>query len=147
MERIISASSNEGDLVLDPFCGCATTAVAAEKLGRKWIGIDLSSKAIELVRSRLERECGGLVCKVIHRTDLPRRSDLGKPINYKTWKHQEYGRCEGVCIGCDMWFPYHVMTLDHIQPKSKGGADHESNWQLLVLRVQRAEGRPPDGMA
>ena len=40
-ERIIKASSNEGDMVLDPFCGCATTPVAAERLGRQWIGIDM----------------------------------------------------------------------------------------------------------
>ena len=42
LERIIKASSNEGDVVLDPFCGCATACVAADKLGRKWVGIDIS---------------------------------------------------------------------------------------------------------
>ena len=56
LERIIKASSNEGDLVLDPFCGCATTCIAAEKLNRKWIGIDISVKAYELVKKRLQRE-------------------------------------------------------------------------------------------
>ena len=56
LERIIKASSNEGDLVLDPFCGCATTCIAAEKLNRKWIGIDVSVKAYELVKKRLQRE-------------------------------------------------------------------------------------------
>lgn len=56
LERIIKASSNEGDFVLDPFCGCATTCVAAEKLNRKWIGIDISVKAYELVQERLAKE-------------------------------------------------------------------------------------------
>lgn len=56
LERIIKASSNEGDLVLDPFCGCATACVAAEKELRKWVGIDVSQKAFDLVRMRLERE-------------------------------------------------------------------------------------------
>ncbi len=56
LERIIKASSKKGDLVLDPFCGCATTCVAAEKLGRRWIGIDLSHKAYELVQERLKKE-------------------------------------------------------------------------------------------
>ena len=55
LERIISASSNEGDLVLDPFCGCGTTVHAAEKLGRRWIGIDISSFSTGLVRERLLR--------------------------------------------------------------------------------------------
>ena len=54
--RIIEASSNEGDVVLDPFCGCATTCVAAEQLGRQWVGIDQSPKAKGIVKDRLERE-------------------------------------------------------------------------------------------
>ena len=54
LERIIKASSNEGDLVLDPFCGSGTTCVAAEKLNRKWIGIDLSEKAVETANKRLK---------------------------------------------------------------------------------------------
>ena len=56
LERIIKASSNEGDVILDPFCGCATTCIASEKLGRKWIGIDVSHKAYDLVRERLNKE-------------------------------------------------------------------------------------------
>ena len=56
LDRIIRASSNKGDLVLDPFCGCATTCVAAEKLARTWIGIDVSQKAYELVKMRLAKE-------------------------------------------------------------------------------------------
>ena len=53
LERIIAATSNEGDVVLDPFCGCATTLIAAETLGRQWAGIDLSEKAVDLVKLRL----------------------------------------------------------------------------------------------
>ena len=53
LERIISASSNEGDVVLDPFCGCGTATVAAERLNRRWIGIDVTHLAVTLVRHRL----------------------------------------------------------------------------------------------
>ncbi len=53
LERIINASSNPGDVVLDPFCGCGTTVHAAEKLGRKWIGIDVTHLAIGLIEKRL----------------------------------------------------------------------------------------------
>ena len=56
LDRIIKASSNEGDMILDPFCGCATTCIAAEKLGRQWVGIDVSHKAFDLVRTRLKKE-------------------------------------------------------------------------------------------
>ncbi|MYF20246.1 MAG: hypothetical protein F4218_06425 [Synechococcus sp. SB0677_bin_5] len=84
LERIIRASSHPGDIIiLDPFCGCATTCVAAERLGRQWIGIDVSVKAYELVKIRLTREAAdpGNVLKYqneIHlRTDPPTRTDLG----------------------------------------------------------------------
>lgn len=53
LERIIQASSNEGDLVLDPFCGCGTTIAAAQKLNRRWIGIDITHLAITLMKKRL----------------------------------------------------------------------------------------------
>ncbi len=53
LERIVSASSNPGDIVLDPFCGCGTAIVAAQKLSRKWIGIDITHLAIALIKYRL----------------------------------------------------------------------------------------------
>ena len=53
LERIIASSSNEGDVVLDPFCGCGTTVAVAERLGRRWIGIDITHIAIALMKSRL----------------------------------------------------------------------------------------------
>lgn len=56
LERIISASSEKGGIVLDPFCGCATTCIAAERLGRQWIGVDVSIKAYEQVKERLQKE-------------------------------------------------------------------------------------------
>lgn len=54
LERILKASSNEGDLILDPFCGCGTTITVAEKLKRNWIGIDITHLAISLMKHRLE---------------------------------------------------------------------------------------------
>jgi site-specific DNA-methyltransferase (adenine-specific) len=53
LERIIRASSNEGDVVLDPFCGCGTTITAAQRLGRQWMGIDVTHLAINLIKWRL----------------------------------------------------------------------------------------------
>jgi hypothetical protein len=54
LERVIKASSNEGDIVLDPFCGCGTTITVAQKLNRKWIGIDITHLAINIMKWRLE---------------------------------------------------------------------------------------------
>jgi hypothetical protein len=53
LERIVAASSNPGDVVLDPFCGCGTAVAAAQKLGRRWIGIDITHLAINLIKHRL----------------------------------------------------------------------------------------------
>lgn len=58
LERIIQASSNPGDTVLDPFCGCGTTVAAAQKLGRRWIGIDITHLAIGLIKTRLRDAYG-----------------------------------------------------------------------------------------
>lgn len=55
LERIIRASSNPGDVVLDPFCGCGTAIHAAQKLGRKWIGIDVTHLAISLITQRIRK--------------------------------------------------------------------------------------------
>ena len=132
LQRIIRASSNEGEIVLDPFCGCATACVAAEIEGRQWIGIDVSSKAYELVKSRLVREVnigdGGMFGDVIHRTDIPgdRKGKKSKNI-----RHIRYGEQEGRCTGCREHFPFRNMTEDHITPKAKGGPDTDDNIQLL----------------
>ena len=65
LERIIKASSNEGDVVLDPFCGCGTALVAAQTLNRKWIGIDITHLAIAVMKSRLEESFPGIQVDVI----------------------------------------------------------------------------------
>ncbi len=89
LDRIIKASSNQDDIVLDPFCGCATACVSAERLGRQWIGVDVSIKAYELVKERLTKEAADAedlfkYQNEIHlHTDPPIRTDLGKDYREK----------------------------------------------------------------
>ena len=64
LERIIAASSNEGDVVLDPFCGCGTAVHAAQKLGRQWIGIDITHLAISLIEKRMRAAFPGIAFTV-----------------------------------------------------------------------------------
>ena len=94
LEKIIKASSKENDVVLDPFCGCATTCIASEKLNRKWIGIDISIKAYDLVRERLTEEVEGKFdfqdkngngIKVHFSTDSPKRTDRNKDDRLKKY--------------------------------------------------------------
>ena len=145
LERIIRASSNPGDVVLDPFCGCATACVAAEKLGREWLGIDLSAKAVELVNVRLQEFMGSLFHNrlVTARTDIPRRTDIDAPINYRKNKHVLFGQQEGRCAGCRMDFPFKIFEVDHVIPQSRGGTDHLDNLQLLCPHCNRIKGDRP----
>ncbi len=84
LERIIQASSNEGDVVLDPFCGCGTTIHAAQKLGRQWIGIDVTHLAISLIERRLKDAFPGVAFDV-HGTpkDLDSALDLARRDKYQ----------------------------------------------------------------
>ncbi len=142
LERIIEASSDPGDVVLDPFCGCATACVAAEKLGRKWVGIDISPKAVELVNMRLREFMGGLFHSqlVTARTDIPRRTDIEAPVHYRKNKHVLFGRQEGRCNGCKTEFPFRIFEVDHVIPQSGGGTDHLDNLQLLCSHCNRIKG-------
>ena len=151
LERVIRASSNEGDMVLDPFAGCATACVAAERLGRRWVGIDLSPVAYTLVQERLAREVqvGSAESprltgwNVTHRKDIPRRTDIDAPKNYRQHKHVLYGQQEGRCNGCRMDFPFKIFEVDHVVPRSKGGTDHFDNLQLLCGHCNRIKGNRP----
>ena len=89
LERIIQASSNEGDVVLDPFCGCGTTIAAAQKLDRRWIGIDITHLAISLIRYRLG-DSFGKDCRfelIGEPTSLPDAIALAKqdPYQFQWW--------------------------------------------------------------
>ena len=140
LRRIIEASSNPGDVVLDPFCGCATAAIAAEELGRQWIGIDLSAKAAELVELRLHEQLGLTATLAHHRTDLPQRTDLGDLPPPRTWKTALYGEQEGHCAGCRHHFEARHLEVDHVVPRKTGGTDHRSNLQLLCGNCNRRKG-------
>ena len=130
LERIIKASSNRGDVVFDPFCGCATTLVAADRLQRSWVGIDISSKAAELVVTRIKDD-QGLFQEIIARNDYPNRTDMSDIPPARTHKHTLYGLQEGICGGCEIHFPFRNLTIDHKIPRSRGGTDHFENLWLL----------------
>ena len=163
-ERIIKASSNEGDFVLDPFCGCATTPVAAENLRRQWVGIDIWDKAHETVLNRLESVGLGdrpiRVAQVGYSSAVPVRSDDGDTASppLKTTKKRikeppgpKMTRAEMVailieenglvCAGCDREFDDPLyLELDHNTPRSDGGLNHISNRLLLCGPCNRIKG-------
>ena len=162
LERIVKASSSPGDVVLDPFCGCATACVAAEKLGRRWIGIDVSELAVLLCDDRIQKmqnqtgqvEFGIPYHDPIHRTDIPQRSDTVALVNEMpidlslskdVVKQRLYEQQAGICNGCERHFPPEfadLLDLDHIKARSKGGLHTWSNVQLLcrTCNVRKGSG-------
>ena len=136
LKRIIEASSREDDIVLDPFCGCATALVASENLRRKWIGIDISETASRLVRSRMRDELGLFSLTIFHRTDVPKRK--GK--RSKNIKTILYGKQGGDCNLCGVHFLKVNLTVDHIVPQAHGGLNDDDNLQLLCQRCNSIKG-------
>jgi len=140
LDRIIKASSNEEEIVFDPFCGCATTCISAQSLNRKWIGCDISPKAGELIQMRMEKDLGLFFDGQIS-TDAPERSQTDKtenelftdvglrkyndPIN----KYHLFGLQDGICNGCAQEFRFKTFEVDHIVHRSKDGSDHISKLQ------------------
>ncbi len=148
-ERMLKVSSNEDDIVLDPFCGCATTLVAAEHLQRQWVGIDIWEGAHKLVRKRLS-DVTGLFGSVTFTDTPPIRTDDGTAAapflrvkeRVKEPEGPRWTRAEmyehlleqngSRCMGCDRTFDDpRYLELDHNTPRSDGGLNHISNRVLL----------------
>ena len=140
LQRIIKTSSNKGDIVLDPFCGCATTCVAAQQLGRKWIGIDIEWKAKEILIQRLSDD-SGIFKDFISPDFIPQRTDviIVAPTK-KEMRVQLYKEQNKLCNGCGHEYLLKDLETDHIIPKSKGGGDYYENYQLLCGNCNRKKG-------
>ena len=142
LRRIIEASSNEGDIVLDPFCGCATACVAAQQLNRRWIGIDIESQAADLLVERLSENMK-MFEEFIHTDKIPHRTDIKVEKPSKPIKDRLFEAQKGICNGCAKEFDAVNFEIDHIIPKSKGGGDYYENFQLLCGNCNRVKGDRP----
>ncbi|MDR1485537.1 MAG: HNH endonuclease [Planctomycetaceae bacterium] len=136
LHRIIKASSNEGDIVLDPFCGCATTCVAAQQLDRKWIGIDIEKQATKILIERLSDDAG-LFKDFIATDQIPKRTDIKEIAPSETVKQRLYKQQDGKCNACGQDFEIRNLEIDHIIPKAKGGGNYYENYQLLCSSCNR----------
>lgn len=134
LERIINASSNPGDVVLDPFCGCGTAVHAAQKLGRQWVGIDVTHLAISLIEKRLNDAFPGIQYEV-HGTpkDLAGARDLAERDKYQfQWWAVSLvnavpygGKKKGADTGIDgiIYFKPDGKTTEKAIVSVKGGAN------------------------
>jgi len=124
LERIISASSNPGDLVLDPFCGCGTTIHAAQKLGRQWIGIDITYLAINLIKRRL-------------------RDAFGEEIEFEEQgQPTDFGGAKQLAENDKFQFQHWALSLIGARPLKEGegkGADRGVDGLLYFYETERKD--------
>lgn len=164
-ERIVKASSNQDDLVLDPFAGCATTCVAAERLSRRWIAIDVNSEASGVILKRLRREARlpsgsqswnravRVKRRAPKRTDdgaeaapelvLVSRTRRGPRMNLREVRERLSLEDGVMCQGCGYVPPNKLveyLEVDHRQPKRWEGSDSIRNLVLLCSPCNGTKG-------
>ena len=135
LEILLKAITEPGQRFMDPFAGCASSIVAAEKLGLSWLGIDLSELTDDLMRKRILDELGKKVSPSGETFQIQRRSVRviggSKPGKEHQWKQRQFGVQQGICRGCMRDYHFKDMTRDHIKPRKLGGTDEDENLQLL----------------
>ncbi len=139
LHRIIKASSNVGDVVFDPFCGCATACVASQQLNRQWIGCDIEEKSADILVKRLADEAG-MFKDFVHTKTPSVRTDVEKIAATLPIKDRLYQEQAGLCNGCYVEMGKLNLEIDHIIPRSKGGGDYYENYQLLCGHCNRTKG-------
>ena len=151
--RLVRACTNPGDLVIDPFCGCATTLIAAENAGCRWIGIDFDKSRVDLIEPQLEKlttqdlwKKEFKIIEIKSKRDLPKRKD-NKPSKKKMEElkdqllvTQTKSQDRNYCEICGHRFPPEYLEIDHIHPKAEGGGWELHNLQLLCSRCNRRKG-------
>lgn len=141
LERIINASSNPLDIVLDPFCGCGTTIVVAHRLGRRWIGIDVSPTASKLMEKRMRR----IGAKAIKTIGLPRTVEELKalqPVEFQNWVFEKlHGRVNPKKVGdfgIDGWIELDVPT--QVKQSEGIGRNVIDNFETAMRRMGKKSG-------
>ena len=147
LETIVKASSNEGDIVLDAFCGCGTTLEAAAKLKRRWIGIDFSPTACRVMSQRLEERLGLKEGRDFEVRDMPKSED-----DLRRMPHFEFQNWAVIALG---GIPNSVKVGDYgidgrlyvadVSKEKKTGRDlfgEIDNWYPIQVKQQDRAGRP-----
>ena len=152
LERIIKASSNEGDVVLDAFCGCGTALVSAHNLGRRWLGIDISPTACRVMAKRLRD-----VCKLREDEDLWRKGrgfivrDLPRseaelrripPFEFENWAVIALGGIKNKAQVGDMGIDGRIYPVSATPATKKDAFDFMDQWYPIQVKQKDKAGRP-----
>ena len=141
LELIINSSTDEGDIVLDPFSGSGTACIVAERLKRRWVGIEQAPQGYSMLVSRLRRELK--MQYLPDRDTRPRRTDDKEPSDLAPGpraKRTLYERQAGKCNGCQHELPEHVLEID-MDKRSLGAPAALANLQLLCHYCRVLRGR------
>jgi len=146
LERVIKASSNQGDVVLDPFCGCGTTVAVAERLGRQWIGIDISPTAVGLMKARLEKMGGTATAsrtKIVGMPVMTGQLEELKPFEFQNWviqqMHGTHSPRKTGDMGIDGYSYLEHLPIQVKQSKSVG-RNIVDNFETAIERADRKAG-------
>ncbi len=152
LDRIIKASSNENEIVLDAFCGCGTALVAAENLGRRWIGIDISPTACRVMAKRLRDVCGIKEDEKLWRIgrgfvvrDLPwTEQQLRKipPFEFENWAVIALGGIPNKAQVGDMGIDGRIYPVSATPKKREGELDFMDVWYPIQVKQKDKVGRP-----
>jgi site-specific DNA-methyltransferase (adenine-specific) len=152
LNRIIKTSSNEGDIVLDAFCGCGTALVSAQNLQRKWIGIDISPTACRVMAKRLRDVCGlpesekqwklgkGFIVR-----DLPRsEGELRRipPFEFENWAVIALGGIGNKAKVGDMGIDGRIFPASSAPKTAPDSFDFMDNWYPIQVKQKDKVGRP-----
>jgi len=121
LERIIEASSNEGDVILDAYCGCGTTVAVAQRLKRKWIGIDITYQSITVIIKRLTETYGNNILKNISINGIPKDIESARDLALKSVSRKEF----------EIWS---IMTYSNNKaiPNEKRGSDKGIDGKMYI---------------
>jgi site-specific DNA-methyltransferase (adenine-specific) len=152
LDRIIRASSNPNDIVLDAFCGCGTALVSAQLLARQWIGIDVSPTACRVMAKRLRDVCKlpederlwragrGFVVR-----DLPRtEGELRRipPFEFENWAVIALGGIKNTVQVGDMGIDGRIFPVSSAPARNDGGFDFMDQWYPIQVKQKDKAGRP-----
>jgi len=148
LEKIIKASSNEGDIILDAYCGCGTSLISAQFLKRKWIGIDISPTACRVVAKRLEKECAIKEGEDFTIKDLPKTVEELRTypaFEFQNWAINALGGVPSKIRVKDKGIDGKLYPVEDIKKEKKAGIDLFGEIDRYIpIQVKRTDqvGRP-----
>jgi len=152
LDRIIEASSNPNDIVLDAFCGCGTALVAAENLNRQWIGIDVSPTACRVMAKRMRNVCGVKEDEKLWRVgrgfivrDLPwseKKLRQLPPFEFENWAVIALGGIPNKAQVGDMGIDGRIYPVSATPKKKEGELDFMDVWYPIQVKQKNKVGRP-----